>query len=130
MANAVEFEVTTLQGPITVVYRKSGRDCLCTILEFDLVGIGRTRKEAFKEAHAVLVTYIEACLKAPGKVHFFNPSDACDWNLKNKEQYFVRFITARPRHKPSLPTQIPDIDAMREYRDTIQNIQLVPAGAC
>ena len=52
-------QVITLKGPITVTYREEGTEVYARALQFDLVGIGKTRKGALKELQEIFADYAD-----------------------------------------------------------------------
>lgn len=121
--------VINLYGPITVAYRRSAGMWLCTVLQFDIVGIGKTREVAFSEMRDLLADYFEEVLASPGPVRFFNPSEPREWNIKKQEHYNVTFVVSGGHaHIPKRPS-LSNIGRLRACQDAIQGMDLVPAGA-
>jgi len=121
--------VITLRGPVTAAYRRSQGLWYCTALQFDIVGVGKTRDEAFGEMRDLFSDYVKEVLADSGPVRFFNPSEAQEWNVKKQETYSVTVVMARPEEQPSGRASLSDVGQLRPYRDAIQCIDLVPAGA-
>ena len=69
-------ETVTLRGPVTVAYKRCREGFMCTALQFDILGIGRTKREAFQEMRDLVEEYLEEIVRSPEPVCFFNPSDA------------------------------------------------------
>jgi len=78
-----------MQGPVTVSYRNSGKNCYCTALQFDLVGIGTSKTEAFRELRDVFNTYLIEIVQTDGPSEFLNPSPAEEWSVPEREEYYV-----------------------------------------
>ena len=86
---AADLAVCVLSGPVTVAYTKTAKEWTCTALEFDLVGFGKTKDDAFDALRGVVNTYLDAALETPGPIQFFHPADGKCWNAKHKERYDV-----------------------------------------
>ncbi len=117
-----------LKGPITVVYkqRKKTKDWICRILQFDLIGIGQTRQEAIVQAQGVLGSYIEEVLNSESPVEFFHPSDASDWNIKDRQDFLVTVeLHSVAKEIPERPIDIHTL--RRYYSGNVRGCNLVPA---
>lgn len=123
------FLISVLGGPVTVAYRKRGRKWYCTALQFDLVGIGRTREDSFNQLRDVMNIYLADVLDADGPVEFFNLSERRDWATKDIETYSVVAIMARVRRKPLIPPVFRRIQDLRRYRNRVQSFDLLHFGA-
>lgn len=122
-------ETVTLRGPVTVAYKRCREGFMCTALQFDIVGIGRTKREAFQEMRDLVEEHLEEILRSPEPVCFFNPSDAADWNVGNQENYQVAMLFER--HSEPIPTDVPlaNLAPLREHRESLRGVNLVPAYA-
>ena len=76
-----------LPGFITVTWKRQKGEHICTALEFDLIGLGATRDEAFRNLREIVQSYFEEAVKLKGPVRLFNPSPAAEWNVENKHYY-------------------------------------------
>ena len=129
---AKRLQISFLKGPVTVAYRREGKKWLCTALEFDILGIGRTRKTAFQQMRSLVNEYLADVLKAEGPVEFFNHSAGKEWTAKDKEYYKVVVALAQAEEKRPVPQTLRDIQQLRHYRDRIRGFDLtplVPVGA-
>jgi len=122
-------DMVTLHGPITVAYRRVSRMWHCTALQFDLVGVGKTKVEAFAEMRDLLRDYLEEVLATDGPVRFFNPAESGEWNVRDQEYYNVALLVSGGESAAPNRTPLSDIARLRGYRDAVQGIGLVPAGA-
>ncbi|NUM55092.1 MAG: hypothetical protein HUU46_15710 [Candidatus Hydrogenedentes bacterium] len=125
---AAELDVQTLDGTVTVAYKKHGRDWHATALQFDLVGTGGTRETALRELQELFETYLSAVLETKGRVRFYNPSDAQDWEVKDKEYFrVVCIVSAESSHARSYPApSLDDIDTLRRIKSRIKSVKLTP----
>ena len=99
-------QIVTLKGPITVTYREEGTEVYARALQFDLVGIGKNRRDALKELQEIFDDYAEEVLNTKGKVRFFNPSDSEEWENPDKEFFnvvFVRLFSRSPVNRAAVP---------------------------
>lgn len=111
------------EGPITVAYRQDGEEWLCTALEFDLVGVGATREEALGELKEIFGTYLIEVLRTPGKVAFYNPSEAEEWNNPDKAHYEVSvLIVEREEALPASGRM--RLEEVRLLSDRVQDFEL------
>ena len=122
-------DMVTLHGPITVAYRRASRMWHCTALQFDIVGVGKTKGEAFAEMRDLLRDYLEEVLATDGPVRFFNPAESGEWNVRDQEYYNVALLVSGGEATPPNRAPLSDIARLRGYRDAVQGIGLVPAGA-
>ncbi|MFA6240316.1 MAG: hypothetical protein WC655_05280, partial [Candidatus Hydrogenedentales bacterium] len=104
-------QVRTLQGTVPVSFKQRGSKWYATALTFDLVGTGRTRETAFRELQEVLETCVDAVLNTPGKVRFYNPSDASEWENPDKADYHVAVLLDVERVQP--PVRGVNMDELR-----------------
>jgi len=122
-----------LHGPVTVAYKKLGKEWHCTALNFDLVGTGSSKQMAFVELRDVVNCYLSDIVDAEGPVEFFNPSPAEEWNVAEKEQYHVVVVMTRVRQRvrkrlpPVLPAEIESLPQLRDYAGYAYSFDLVPA---
>lgn len=121
-----------LEGPVTVAYNKVKDLHMCNALQFDIVGTGASRDEAFSQMRELVEDYLLSIveeLERGRKVRFFNPATVEDWNkFKTLENYDVTFIVDVVR-ADDIPDQI-DLKGMSKlgaYRDSIEAVNLVPA---
>ena len=114
------------EGPITVTYRREDDLWFCLALQFDIVGTGPTRQAAFGELRELLNTYIEAVLNTKGKVSFFNPSEAEEWENPDRENYEVTAILEPRPDIPEVTGRITLEEMRTHYRDSIQSFDLSP----
>jgi len=128
MASA-KIEVLLLQGPVTVAYRREGRKWHATVLQFDLVGIGKTPQAAFNELQGVVNTYLQEILKTKGPVRLFNPSEPCEWESPRRESYHVAIAAVKSGGARRVPRPVRNADDLRRLRNRIAGFNLVPAAA-
>ncbi|MCX5770188.1 MAG: hypothetical protein NTZ09_07950 [Candidatus Hydrogenedentes bacterium] len=116
---------TTLRGQVTVTYRTEGSDVYARALEFDLVGVGKSRESALRELQEIFSDYAEEILKTKGKVQFFNPSSPEEWENEDKQFFHVVFVLkAAPAKASSMCSSIHDV---RKMRGSIRGVQLQPS---
>jgi hypothetical protein len=121
--------VMVLKGPITVSYQKKGGRWYCTACEFDVVGVGRTRGDAFCLLCELLDEYfseIVSILHKGKKVAFFNPSEADVWNSEDIQYYDVQVKVSKTKKSPSSHRY--DMKELIKFIDTIETFELVPIG--
>ena len=121
-------DLVVLQGYLTVAHRRRGREFCCTALQFDLVGFGRTKREAFDELRLLVEEYVENVIKAPGPVRFFNPSEADDWNAGQLEDFYVALQFRRRGDVVPPPCRLSDLGPLKVHRKALEGVSLVPAG--
>jgi hypothetical protein len=119
-----------LDGKITTSskFNNSTKKWYCTALEFDLVGIGKTEEEAFKELKVLLRYYLLEFVESThsgGKMDFFNPSEAENWNTGKKKEYGVTLIVELAEEKERIPEFIPP-KKLSKYYNRISGIDLIP----
>lgn len=122
--------VTTLEGPISVAFKKAGREWHAIALQFDIVGTGKTRAEAFCQMQGLFETYVSEVLKASRPVRFYNPSERADWEIRDKAHFHVVVVlSAKPvlGAKAPLRPSLDDLVKLCSIRSKIQSIQLQPA---
>lgn len=124
MKNSIQ--IMTLRGPITVTYRQEGGEVHARALQFDLVGIGKSRKSALKELQEIFSDYAEEVLNTKGKVRFFNPSDPEEWENPEKEFFSVVFILTKKTSPLVLPSVCNSIRDLRPVRGAVKTVQLQP----
>lgn len=117
--------IIKMKGQITVAYRREGTKILSTALQFDLVGIGRTKQEAFKELRKIVKSYLLEVIKSDTPVEFFNPSDHKEWNARDIEYYDVEVKIKKTR---PLPKAKPDIRQLKPYQKQIRSFDLSPVS--
>lgn len=81
--------ISIVGGPVVVAYRRHWRGWTAMALQFSLMGLGRTREEAFEELKRVLLTYLKTVLDAKGATRLFDPADAEDWETADQEQIYI-----------------------------------------
>ena len=123
MKNSIQI---TLKGPVTVTYRQEGAEVYARALEFDLVGIGKTRKSALKELQEIFADYAEEVLNTKGKVRFFNPSDSEEWENPDKEYFSAVFEFVGKASPLALPSVCDSIRDLRPMREAVKTVQLQP----
>lgn len=123
-------QVKILEGPVSVAFKKAGREWHAIALQFDIVGTGKTRGEAFREMQGLFETYLSEVLKASRPVRFYNPSEKADWEIRDKAHFHaVVVLSAKPvlgAEAPRRPS-LDDVVKLRPIRSRIQSIQLQPA---
>jgi uridylate kinase len=115
-------------GRVTAAYRKEEGRWLCTALEFDILGIGETRQEAFAQMQELVNNYLLDCLMSRGPVDFLNPSEAEEGKTRDKERYHVAVILERAAPEQAVPQVIEDFAALRRFRNRILGTDLIPAN--
>ncbi len=122
-------EQTLLKGPLTIAYEKEGAKWYATALEFDLVGIGSTRKKAGEEVKQLFREYLYGCLDEEGPVRFVFPAEASVWNSEDKEWYHVTVSLSLPKSsRKEIPRSLNLSELKSQFRNRIESIGLVPAG--
>lgn len=119
-------EIKTLKGPISVTYKKDGAEIHARALQFDLIGVGRTRARALKELQEIFADYAEEVLNTRGKVRFFNPSNPDEWENPDKELFNVVFVLVRKGKPLPVSPMLDSIRDLRPIRDAVETIQLQP----
>jgi hypothetical protein len=109
-----------------VAYRQVEDEWYCTALQFDLLGIGRTREQAFAQLKELVNAYLTHVLQLKGKVALFNPSKREEWNAPIKEYYDVLVVIARTA-KPVAETRCLDLEEVRPVRRRVREFDLAPA---
>lgn len=102
--------------------------------EFDVVGVGRTRGDAFYALCELLDEYfseVVSILYQGKKVAFFNPSDADVWNSGSIHYYNVQVRVSKAKKSAAPPRchmeeLIKFIDSIKS--DSIESFELVPVG--
>jgi len=119
--------IRLISGPVTVAYRRRKNDWIAVALQFDLAGIGKTKKEALGELRECINLYLGAILKAKGPVRVFNPSEQEEWDLPDQEHYYVSVMISGPIANE--PKEIPNILSLKPYANRIAKFDLtrVPA---
>jgi len=102
---------------------------LCNALEFDIVGTGGSKAEAFSEMKELVEEYLLSvveCLSQGEKVRFFNPADNDEWNKANEiHHYDVTFIIS---DLPGpLEISAKSISRLAPYRKAMKGVDLIPA---
>ncbi len=121
-----KMRIITLKGPITVTYREEGGEVLARALQFDLVGVGKTRDDALKELQDLFSDYAEEVLSTGGKVRFFNPSDSEEWDNSEKQLFNVVFVLVRKGHQTDLSSVCDNIQDLHRMRKSVESIRLQP----
>ncbi|MBI4560326.1 MAG: hypothetical protein HY706_22285 [Candidatus Hydrogenedentes bacterium] len=121
--------IAPVSGAITIAYRRSAGNWLCTALQFDIVGVGPTRAAAFREMCELLTDYFDEILSSTGPVRFFNPSEAKEWNVRDQEQYTLAFLLSRKQAPAVSRLRLTNLRELRKVHHAIQEIDLIPAGA-
>ena len=125
MKKPCDVTISVMKGPMTAAYHKEENRWFCTALEFDIVGIGSTRKEALSEMQELVNAYLHHIINQRGRVALMNQSDmkATD----DTEHYFVAIAVAEVKTKRSAPRVVEDVTALRRYRDRICGMNFLPA---
>ncbi|MBI5093210.1 MAG: hypothetical protein HZB26_12320 [Candidatus Hydrogenedentes bacterium] len=125
--SAPRLVVTRLGGTVTVAFKKRGGKVYATALEFDIVGIGPTRAKAFQELQQLLYAYVEEVLRSDGKVRFYCPSEADEWETPDKEYHSVMFVFGGDNLPLGIPLEVKTVGEVRKLRKNLGQIQLQPA---
>ena len=127
---ARECAVVVVGGPINVSFRRrrKEKDWLCTALQFDLVGIGASREEAFAELRSVVEDYLEEVLTTEGPVRFYNLSDEQEWGNPDQKVFDVQAYIAATAEQTRVPSRMRH-RKIRDYRDRVRAFDLVPANS-
>ena len=98
-----------MRGSVTVAYRQVSEEWHCTALEFDIIGVGASRKESFEKMKDLVNFYLGEVSKARGPVEFFNRSPDEDWQISDKEEYnvIVVLIPEQRQVPERLPPDLP-----------------------
>jgi len=122
-------EITaTLKGPITVTYKREGAEVYARALQFDLIGVGKSRKSALNELREIFADYAEEALNTRGKVRFFNPSDPDEWENPDKELFSVVIVFSRKTKPLQFHSMFGSIQDLRPMRTALKAIQLQPSS--
>jgi hypothetical protein len=120
-------EIAVLAGPVTVAFCKVDREWTCTALEFDIVGIGSTRDEAFDEMRGLVHSYLVDVIQEPGPVELLNPSDPAEYRRCEKQEFKVAVALAKLRgSRTRVRRELPDIRTLRRLRNRIKGVDLIP----
>ena len=120
--------VSYIRAPINVTYRRYQKEWMCTALQFDLVGFGKTRQEAFQDMKSLVNEYLLDALATEEKVRLYNPSDSREWKIKDQKKYRVLAIIAREKEKDVVPDTISDLPELKQhFRGRLRGIDLKPA---
>jgi len=128
----IQVGVIVLEGPVTVASRRAKGMYHCRALQFDLVGVGRTKREAFAELRLLVEDYLGEVVSSTEPVRFFNPSSSDEWNVRDRKDFRVRAVClGRTRPVRARPTSPPPLDArtLRELCRSVEQVDLVPASA-
>jgi hypothetical protein len=129
MTSSSQFKVVKVAGgPVTVAYKQVAGEWHCTALQFDILGIGKTREAAFAQLKELMNSYLTHVLQLKGKIAFFNPADREEWNTPIKENYNILVILTKPR-RDSQETSCMDMEEIRPVRRRVREFDLLPAGA-
>lgn len=128
MRKGLEVELTALQGPVEVAYRRENDTWYCTALQFDIVGVAQSRDAAFHKMRELVNSYLHYVLDEDGPVEFFNPSEGAEWNSQDKERYQVTAVIAKTKKGAEVPARVESIEALRKLRNRIEAIDLLAIG--
>ena len=73
---------------VTVAYRIEEGEWYCTALQFDILGTGATREEAFAEMRELLTQYLLLCIeeaRSGNPTAIFQPSEDSEWDVPDVE---------------------------------------------
>lgn len=115
-----------IKGPVTVAYRRRRCDYVAIALQFDLVGIGKTKTEALLQLQKILDIYVREALKEKGRIKFFNPSPAEEWELPEKDEFFLACVASSGRPPFAALVPVP-ISKLRRAGAPVRSVQLLPA---
>jgi predicted RNase H-like HicB family nuclease len=116
-----------VRGMVSVSYREVEGEWHATALQFDLVGIGKTREKAFRQLRALVGTYLEAYAETKGKAQLFNWAEEEDRNNPDQKTYRVMaLMVEKPRAKSPVEIQP---EQLWSYRHRIKNYDLTPVLA-
>jgi hypothetical protein len=113
-------------GPVSVSYRKQGGKVYCTALQFDLVGVGKTRGKALEELKAVVETYLATVLSEKGQVRFFNFADEEEWANTDQEIFYVTATLIQAERGRAIPREIRP-EKIRHYKGRLRSFNLEAA---
>ena len=120
-------KIARIEGAFTVNYKKEFCEWTCRALEFDLIGTGETKDEAFTELRDNLEEYIlDALFSEEHNQEFFHPSDSEEWNRRGKEHYRIS-IVLEVEIVENIPDTFTDLQELRPYRDRIKNFDFQAA---
>ena len=125
-----ELEVLPVDGAISVSFRKRGKEWYATALQFDLVGTGTSRDEALRELQTLFEAYVNAVIGTKGRTRFYNPSEAEEWEVRDKQHFrAVCIVTAPLGTRTSVTPSLDDIGSLRRIRSRIHGVRLSPFAA-
>lgn len=80
-----------LSGPVSIAYRydKNAKEWEAIALQFNILGLGKTKEEAFQEVKSLFETYVETITQTKGKVQFHNPAEGRYWDAEDVDQFHV-----------------------------------------
>jgi len=122
---------TVLRGPVTVAYKQVGEEWHCTALEFDIIGVGKSKEKAFEKMRDLLNFYLGEIANTAGPVEFFNHSPEEEWHVSEKEEYHVVVVMIPERQQvpqrlpPDLPSSFDRLPELRSYEGYSANFDLV-----
>ncbi len=114
-----------LRGPIIVSYRQVGKKHYATALQFDLVGVGASRRKAFEELQGVVNAYLTEALKTDEPLEFFFPTEPEEWEQRDQEQYLVIAYLVKALEGAQTPDLVPCFEDLRPFRDRIRSFDLL-----
>ena len=122
---------TVMRGSVTVAYRQVNEEWHCTALEFDIIGVGASRKESFEKMKNLVSFYLGEVSKAIGPVEFFNRSPDEDWQISDKEEYNVIVVMIPEQRQiperlpPDLPSSFDRLPELCRFDGYVASFDLV-----
>ena len=117
--------VLLLEGPVSVAFRREGPMYCAIALQFDLVGMGKTKDEAFLALQSIFDTHMRGLLKEKGHIRFLSPAPESEWNLEDRQDFKATILVPRAR---CLPARKPlSYRALTRLHTSIKQFTLVPA---
>ena len=121
--------IVCLEPPVTVSYRRESGEWMARALQFDLIGIGATRAEAFQELRKIVDYYLAEFIESTKKTRFLNPSEDAEWSIRDKEQYRI-VVALKAAGQRSALRPIVSASDLKRHRSRVLGIDMIPAGLC
>ena len=125
----MEFGVRILRGSVTVAYKRVGRKVHATALQFDLVGMGKTREQALVELQEVVNAYFLDALLSEESIDLQFPSPPPDWNVRDRQDFVVAVALVQPRPQRKFLPFLEGFAQLRPCREQVRSFSLLPLVA-
>ncbi len=111
-------------GVVHITHRTKQGLHYCRLLECDLVGVGKTQDDAFRELREIFSDYLDEYMASGRKLRFHNPSDAQEWEIKDQHEFIVR-VSSKERAEDSSTCAVD----MYDFRRSLHHANLVAVGS-